>query len=213
MKKRLISVLLVFVFLMLFLVIIYNLNINNNENNEINDKINETFILGFCPTMEEYAQEISLKNDNIEIKKYLSTIDVLNDLNKNKIDIALVGRVAKQNELKIEYNELRLRNGFTLVSSKKKMIYYNQLGELKIHTYIDKQKVDDFLGEDYDVVFYDNIEQLNSVNFQEVFLIDWKDYNDNYELLIPVDENNKKIEKFRIPVLYSYIDLEKFNLI
>ncbi|MFW6286076.1 MAG: hypothetical protein ACOC16_03045 [Nanoarchaeota archaeon] len=213
MKKRLISVLFVFVFLMLFLVIIYNLNINNNKNNEINEKTNETFILGFCPTMEEYAQEISLKNDNVEIKKYLSTIDVLNDLNKNKIDIALVGRVAKQNELKAEYNELKLRNGFTLVTSRKNMVYHDKLSEIKIHTYINKQKVDDFLGENYDVVFYDNIKQLNSVNYQEVFLIDWKDYNDNYELLIPVDENNKKIEKFRVPVLYSYMDLEKFNLI
>lgn len=112
--------------------------------------------------------------------------------------------------MKAGFNEFRLNDSFTLVNSNKNIVYYSQLSNLKIHTYLDKKEVKDFLGNIDNVVFHKSIEDINS---EEIFLIDWKDYNDSYELLIPIDENNLKVKKFRIPVLYLYGNIDKFKSI
>ncbi|MFW5704615.1 MAG: hypothetical protein ACOCXG_02110 [Nanoarchaeota archaeon] len=196
------KILLVTCFVLIF-VASYALYYNNLS------ETNETLLLGYCPTMEQEANKIASNNKNIQLIKYQSTIDVLKDLNQNKIDIALVGRVAKSSELKHGFNELRLEKGFTLVNSQKKLIHYSELKNIIINTYLSKQEVQEFLGSIDNVIFHENI---NDIKSNEIFLIDWEDYNETYELLIPIDENNLKIKKFRIPVLYSYNNLEKLKL-
>ncbi len=197
------KILLCFVILIILLVFIYSFNNNNNNNEE------KKILLGYCPTMKEVASKIALNNNNINIVEYQSTIDVLNLLNKNEIDIALVGRIAKSSELKENFSELMLDNGFTLVNQNKNIIYYRNLNNIKIHTYLNEKEVKEFLGNVDNVVFYEKIEDINQ---EHVRLIDWKDYNDNYELIVVIDEDNLKIEKFRIPVLYSYNSLNDLKI-
>ncbi len=208
MNFKFLSIVLILVFLLLIISLFFihfntaNVNINQSS-------VNNILKLGYCPTMENNANKIALSNKNIHLIKYSSTIDVLKDLNENKIDIGLVGRVAKSDELKKEFNELRLDKGFTLVNSQKKIIPYYQLKNIQIHTYLHKEEVQNFLGNIDNVIFYESIKDIKS---NEILLIDWTDYSEDYELLIPIDENNMKIEKFRIPVLYSYINLNNLEL-
>lgn len=165
-------------------------------------------LLGYCPTMEQEANNIASNNENIQLVKSQSTKNVLNDLNQKKIDIGLVGRIAKSDELNYKYNELKLKTGFTLINSNKNVIEYSKIDNLKIHTYLDKEKVKNFLGNIDNVIFYEKLEDINP---EFISLIDWDDWKDNNELLIPIDENYNKIVKFRIPVLYSLENLDKIN--
>ncbi len=190
-----------------------NFNNNNNLINNNNSNNNKTLILGFCPTMEQEAKNIALNNNNIQLIKYHSTIDVLGDLNKDKIDIGLVGRVAKSNELKEGFNELRLAQGLTLITKQKSAILYNQLANIKIHTYLLEEEVESFLQNTENIIYYEKINYAITAGINDAILIDWKDYKDEYELLIPVNQNNQKIKEFRIPVLYSYKNLEQIKLI
>ncbi len=209
MKKNLLSIILVIIFIFSIFSTIFLYNTLKNTTS----KTNEIFILAYCPTMEEEAKQIALNNKNIELIKYQSTMEVLNNLNNNKIDIGLVGRIAKTNELKDNYNEIRLKDGLTLINFNKQFIQYSELKNLKIYTNLDNKTVKEFMGNLENIVFIDNLTISIETNQNYIYLINWKDYDDNYELLIPINEKNEKIKKFRIPVLYSYKNLSNLKII
>ena len=212
MKLRLLDIVSVLAILLL-VIFLYFVYFDNTIDNTANEYLNETLILGFCPTMKDEAINLQSKNSNIKLKQYPSTLNVLEDLNSGKIDIALVGRVAQSTELKEGFYEHRLDEGFTLITSKKSGILYNQLSNIRIHTYLKEEDIKTLFDDTQNIVYHESIEDAIKIGINEAVLIDWKDYKDEYELLVPIDENNNKIRGFRIPVLYSYknTNLDKLN--
>ena len=149
--------------------------------------------------MLKHAEEISKKN-NLEIVRNRSAAEVLYNLSAGMLDIGIIGRKAKQ----VEFTgyEKRLKNtGYTLIYIQKAMIDYGQLEEIVVHTYLAKDIVKNNFPELKRVVYHNSLEE--SLNSGEVNLIDWSDWQNNFNLLIPVDEFGNKIEKFRTPILYS----------
>jgi hypothetical protein len=159
-------------------------------------------ILGYCPTMASLAKEIQAKNKHISIKQYGFTAEALSGLSRGDVDIILVGRLAKKSEIEDAY-ESRLKGGFTLVGKIKKIITLNELHESNIHTYVSEDYAKEFLLGASNIVFHDSFDTAIREGLNDIVLIDWNDYQDNLELVIPVDMYMNKIEKFRIPVLYS----------
>jgi hypothetical protein len=170
----------------------------NTEEKEI-----EKRVLGYCPTMQEIAQEIQAKNEFISIKALGSTAEAFMNLNSKNVDMVLVGRVANKNELG-EVSEKRIREGLTLVGKNKRFLSIQELEESRVHTAIDEKQVLEYLSEKVEVVYYSSTQEAIEKGIGEIVLIDWKDYDEKVSLVIPVNEYMQKIEKFRLPVLYTY---------
>lgn len=181
-------------------------NTSDNMSNRFEEK---QIVLGYCPTMGELAKEIELKNEFVKIKPYESSAKGLKDLNNEMIDAVLVGRVAENSEIKKEVFEKRLREGFTLIGSEKRMINVDEIKNENIHTFENESIVIEYL-EDYDssvlkkVVFYNSFEEAVNARINGIVFISWNDFRDDYSLVIPVDEKGNKIERFRIPIIYSF---------
>ena len=165
------------------------------------------FKLGFCPTMANIAIDLKSKNDFIELYPFDSAAEALFYLKQNAMDGIVIGRFAKQSEISPQIDKFCLqKEGYTLISSQKGFIEFEYIGRLQVHTYLPETLVKEKFPELKKVQFYqDKDATLQKVNHTEVALIDWHDYEDRYELMIPVDEGGK-IKKYRLPILYFQKD-------
>lgn len=152
--------------------------------------------MGYCPTMEPYALEFS---EEFELIKLSNTAEVLKNLNKGLIDVGLVGWLAKDFEI-LNVREIRLRDGYTLVSENRGLIDYNKLKEYTIHTSINESEARNFLGDEFEIIFYNSLEEIPQDN---LILINWDNITGNHKLVIPMIGENK-VEKFRIPTIYYF---------
>jgi len=158
--------------------------------------------LGYCPTMFEEALEIS-DEKGMELILFSSSAEILEALKNDEIDAGLIGRLAKKIEINEEIEEEILREGYTLVSKERSMILFSNLNFFKIHTYL-TESVSHTLIPNSEIIYYDTLDEavLEGFKRNEPVLISWEDFDDKYELFIPLDEFGRKIKNFRIPVLY-----------
>ena len=158
--------------------------------------------LGYCQTFEQFAIDIGQKNENIVLEKLDSSFAVLSELGEGNLDYGLIGRKAYGYELAPGTQEIPLQEpGLTLISQEKGFVDYDELKNLEIHTYLEKEIVEDFF-EFGNITFHDEIEKAIEEGLNSAVLISWQDWDDDFELLIPIDEF-KKVEKFRTPILYT----------
>jgi hypothetical protein len=180
--------------MVLFILLIFNINTITGAFGH------EKIRLGYCPTMEPRAREYAQNHPNIVLIKQSSTAEALNNLKHEKIDQALVGRLATNNE-KGSAHETILRQGYTLVSNQRKIVQKQQLNLFTVHTAVDKIIVEEMLPLSK-IIYYNTTEDAIKHGLKEHVLIDWQDFKDNYQLVVVMDNYNK-VEQFRIPVLYS----------
>ena len=160
--------------------------------------------IGYCPTMEEYVKNIKNILD-FETINLQSAGRVLSFLSNDKIDIAVIGRKAKKREF-VGYEKVDGK-GYTLITHSKSMIPEKELTNLRIDTNVPKDIVEKDFPELENVIYHKTLQEaLDKGNVQ---LISWDDWNDNFELLIPVDDFYNKIKKFRVPHFYSKKDILK----
>lgn len=154
--------------------------------------------IGYCPTMEEYVKKRVDENKN-RIINLGSAAQVLSFLNINEIDVGVIGRKAKKQEFK--GYEKRIRKGFTLITNMKNIIGKEELKNIEVHTALSKKIIEEKYPDLKNVFYHDSLQ--DALKDGEVQLISWDDWNDNFELLIPVDEFNNKDTRFRVPHFYS----------
>jgi len=154
--------------------------------------------IGYCPTMEEYVKKIENIQD-FEIINLGSAGRALFFLSNDEIDIAVIGRKAKKREF-VGYEKVS-GEGYTLITDSKSMVLKDELKNLRIDTAISKEIVEKEFPELENVVYHKTLQE--ALNNGEVQLISWNDWDDEFELLIPVDEFNNKVKKFRVPHFYS----------
>ena len=157
--------------------------------------------LGFCPTMKVFVNEIINTRSNVSAINLGSAARVLYALSNNDINVGLVGRRAKKSEFSGYEQELNNKQGYTLVSAQKSFVREGDLKNLRVVTSIDKEIVETNFPQLQNVIF-DN--QLNDkLTESEVRLISWTEWNDDFNLLIPVDDFGNKMLAFRKPYLFS----------
>ena len=158
--------------------------------------------LVYCPTMTPFANDI-LKNvsDEVEFIKVPSAAQALSMLKYNEVDSVLIGRCAKQREISNDTKELRLKDGYTLVFKDKEMIYEDELKTLSVLTYLDENKLYEFKDSFKEIKYLSSLKECLKFQLDIPILIDWKDFREDFQLLIPIN-NNGKVMKFRAPVLY-----------
>ncbi|MFP4195985.1 MAG: hypothetical protein ACLFSN_04435, partial [Candidatus Woesearchaeota archaeon] len=161
---------------------------------------------GHCPTINDLAEEIASKNEHVSLVHHESTAQALDELNKGSVDVVLVGRLAHQSEVNNGF-EKRLESGLTLVGTEKKLMRMSDVERSKVHTAVGEDLAREYLPNSKNIVFHDSTDSAIQKGSNDIVLIDWNDYTDDMELVIPVDMDGNKIERFRIPVLYSYDDI------
>lgn len=161
----------------------------------------EKIKLGYCPTMEEDAM-ILAGEENYELIKFNSASETLLSLKEEKINKALIGRKAKQSELNSKINEKILESGYTLTTNKKSFIEYSQLQDLEIYTYLSKEITENLIPSSSKIIYSSKEEAVDKVLKGEAVLVSWKDWQDNFELVVIMDEN-QKVKKFRGVFLYE----------
>ncbi len=155
----------------------------------------------YCPTMHSYAEELSERMNFLEFIPVSSAADALYFLNGRHVEAVLIGRVAKQMEIDGEILPYRLKNGNTLVYEKKIVVPYDYLKRLEVKTYLSKNtlQIKDAFKR---VAFFHSLEEcLDKEGLKVPILINWRDYRDDFELLIPVNDLGK-VPYFKAPVLY-----------
>ena len=162
--------------------------------------------IGYCPTMEEDVKKIKNIQD-FEIINLGSAGRALYSLSNDEIDVAVIGRKAKKREF-VGYEKVS-GEGYTLITDSKTMISKDDLANIKVDTNATKDIVEKEFPELKNVIYHKTLQ--DALDTGTIQLINWNDWNDEFELLIPVDEFNNKMKKFRVPHFYSKNDiLNKF---
>ncbi len=157
--------------------------------------------IAFCPTMAPFADKISRSVKETTMIEMGSAAQVLAALRCGEVDGVLIGRYAKQQELDTDTRREILRGGYTLVFKQKSGIPGSQLKELTVKTYLDKNTLGKFIPLFDKVVWHESLEACVAEGLKIPVIIDWKDYRDDFELLIPMNSRGK-VPLFRAPVLY-----------
>ena len=158
-------------------------------------------IIGYCPTMEPYALKIKNKLPDVEIYNLGSAANALAYQKNKETDVTLIGRKAKEHEISDETKELILKPGFTLVSNYRGMIEENNLKQITVHTAIKKEVAENFYPNFPNWKFYDDNKAALLGGLSEAVLIDWTEWKDDFELLIPMNDTGKS-PQFRTPIIY-----------
>lgn len=149
-------------------------------------------------TFETYAFDLATSND-LELRKFNNSSEVLANLKAGIINYALIGRKAYTFEITDDIREVPLQNlGYTLVGPEKRIVEYSQLKDIVVHTYLDEKIVQEYLPFETEVIYY---ETINEILHRDVKLISWEDFKDDFNLIVPVIKD-VKVTKFRTPILY-----------
>ena len=169
------------------------------KNNQEKNPKSKVIKVGHCPTMGEHISKINPKLD-FSPMPFGAAAEALYYLNNGLIDVALIGRKAE----KEEFNgyERKLKDGYTLINLQaKQMVPKHLLPSLEVHTYIKPEIAREYFPELKAIHFDKDLSE--SIERGKIILIDWDDWQDNFFLLIPVEDDYQKVKKYRTPFLYS----------
>ncbi len=162
---------------------------------------NERIKIAFCPTMGVFMEELNSISE-IEQVPVPSAGQALFLLKSGAVDGTIIGRYAKRSELPRESEFVKLRGGQTLIYRQKTGIPVEALKDVQVITYLSPEGIHHLSGFFKSVEHLERLEECLKYGLEVPVIIDWNDYRDDFELLIPVNEMGEKILEFRAPVLY-----------
>jgi hydroxymethylpyrimidine pyrophosphatase-like HAD family hydrolase len=157
-----------------------------------------SYRLGYCPTMEPYANV--LKSAKVSLIALDSSAQVLEKLKDNQIDVALIGRKAYPDEIEPETEEALKIDGYVLVGSSSRLISPEELGEIKVHTYLSPETVRGVLPENKNISYYQDSENI-ILRGGESVMVAWNNYRGE-PIITPMKNSTEKDPRFRSPFFY-----------
>lgn len=160
----------------------------------------ETIRLGYCPTMKPEALNLQDKNSGIEIIEFESAQMTLNELKAKNIDLALVGRKADRDEITQETHEKKLGDEVhTLIGPHKKIILLDELDNLNVYTCASNEIRKSY--PELSLIFKD-------CDYRDgnVWLAPWEEYAPGFGLVVLINEQGRKVRKYRSAFLYAHED-------
>ena len=157
----------------------------------------EPLTLGYCPTWQELVKDIDANKI-----LYGTTAEALRALNKGEVDAVIVGRPASSTELTSAI-EHRLRDGWTIVSSKERTMLFGDITLNRVHTAATQQTAEQYLPPGTTIIYHDSVD-ASLTGLEELVMIPWSRYGDDTPLTIITNPAGNKMEHFRIPVIYTY---------
>lgn len=184
---------------------------NDEEETNVEEGLLEEITIGYCPTMEKHVAKLSNADESINSKVFSSASNALNALKLGSIDAVIIGRTAYHDEIGPTTQEIRLRDGYTLVGNERAFIGKEELNNIQIHTYISKEKAQEQLPANANIIVHESKNEAIEEGLKQALLIPWKDYKEEYELIIPAYPGGRKVEEFRAPVVY-YNNLDERHI-
>jgi len=169
-----------------------------------------TVKLGYCPTMTPFVKNFKSRIDELELVPMQGAAAVMNMLLAGALDAAIIGREAYSRELNPSIKKKRLQSGYTLVYKDKVGIPRDKLKEISIKTYLPRDITMKLLPTLEHVSFYPSLHECEEAGKDMPMLIDWKDFKDEYEMLIPIEEDGMKTPIYRAPVIFYKEEIEDF---
>lgn len=164
-------------------------------------------MIGYCPTMRPYVELLLQSHDALIIIQYDSAAQVMQALNSGIIHGAIIGRVAREDEINEGISLIRLADGYTLIASDQSIIRYEDLQKIPILTTAEKKDVDKLLPEVTDITYYQDFDNmLSEMGRSEAVFLRWSEVSPIQNLLIPVDRQGLKVALFRSPHFYYWQD-------
>jgi len=158
--------------------------------------------LGACRTMTRHFLPDSADSLDYEVIPFNSTINVMTAHRAGEIDIAFVGRPARESEGGGELSAFPLRTGWTLVGRSSRMIDESALEQAIVHTTADSLTIGRYLPSAVTIRLHKSISAaMDSCGPDEVVFLSWDDYRDTYPLVI-ASNGDGKLPRFRSPTLY-----------
>jgi hypothetical protein len=159
--------------------------------------------IGYCPTMQPYVDAIEKGVEEVEMLEFGSAGGVLAMLRNGQLDGVLIGRIAYPSELDNETKFVRLKDGITLAFKVKYSIPEEQLNQVDVVTYLKPEQVAHVKHFFHNIVFYNTLDKCLQYNLEVPVLVDWRDFREDFELLIPMNQYGKT-QEFRAPVIYHH---------
>jgi len=91
-------------------------------------------IIGYCPTMKPYIQYLYNKGLNLNALQFNNSESALQALNSKSVHAVLPSRVAHHQEINVNVQFIRIKDGYTLITKTQSGIRYQDLPNLKIMT-------------------------------------------------------------------------------
>ena len=157
--------------------------------------------IAFCPTMQPFAEKLA-QIEGINMVPLQSAGQSLAMLKSGRVQGALIGRYAKRQEIDSETQREILKGGCTLVYRVKTAIREDDLKNIAVNTYLDEGEIQPFQALIGEIHHFDSLEACLNDQLQTPVLINWQEYRDDFELLIPMNAHGKT-PLFRAPVLYA----------
>ncbi|RKX66943.1 hypothetical protein DRP44_03120 [candidate division TA06 bacterium] len=157
--------------------------------------------IAYCPTMKQYAETISKNINEVDMLEGSAAAAVLAAFRENQVDGVLIGRRAKRYEIDERTKFRKLKSGLTLVYLQKAAIDEAQLSSIPVKTYLKKERLLQVEHLFKSVEYRSSFEACFEDGLEIPAIIDWDDYKDEFELLIPMNRYGKT-PIFRAPVLY-----------
>ncbi len=165
----------------------------------------EIIRLGYCPTMAPEALNLQNQNPELVMMEFGSAEMTLNELKAENIDLALVGRKADPDEIVPETYEKKIgAEIYTLIAPRKKIVSVNDLRDFTVNTCAPTEIEQAY--PELSLTFKDcDYEDGN------IWLAPWEECTDGFQLMVPINEQGKKVRKYRSAFLYALT--EPSNLI
>ena len=161
----------------------------------------EKYKIAYCPTMQPYVETIAQRVDEVEMMNYSSAGQVLSMLRNSEIDGVLIGRTAASYEIDAKTEFVRLKDGITLAFKMKYGLPEVQLKDIDVLTYLKAEQVDHVKHFFKEIHFRESLDKCLQENLEVPVLVDWNDFRDDFQLLIPMNDFGKT-QQFRAPVIY-----------
>jgi hypothetical protein len=157
--------------------------------------------LGYCPIMKTELNKLNISE--LELFEFNNSQEVLKALQNKKIDIAVIGRKARREEITEQIRYLQLRpEDVTLVSLRYAQMTLENLENINIHTWLNTDELG-LLFSNLNVIAYETSKEASSNGLNEAVLINWRDVDyEKHELLVALDNGGNKLEYFRSPHVY-----------
>ena len=156
--------------------------------------------IAYCPTMAPYVQDFR-HIEGLDFFNMGSAAQAFMSYLSGQTDAVLVGRVANKREIDDKTVETRFKEGLTLVYRQKIGVDKDELKNITVLTYLDENRTAAFNDMFAKIERKPDIDACLEDDLQTPLLLDWQDFRDDFQLLIPMDQNGK-VALFRAPVLY-----------
>lgn len=159
------------------------------------------FYMGYCPTMAEEAGRMAAIDPSLQSVLFPNAASAIQALHGEQVDLIVIGRNVHVHESPQELAIIQLRAGYTLITERQRAVSQADLSGMTVHTALPANTASSLLPAGTRLITHPNLEDATNAGLSSAVLLGWDQVETWHQLLIPLDEQGKKVASFRAPFL------------